>query len=110
MSLSDAGQLGPIEWLRAFFGAGISGGAAALSTGVGGSLVDPDHFNIHTGMLWKLVAGTFMFSAFVSTAKFLAIHPLPDRIVRTVEVTEKPGTKPTTVTTTETTSQGTPKP
>lgn len=70
-------------WLLGAWGALISGGAGAISSGFGVGLVDPDHFNLTGGGFHRMLAVmavTFLFSAIVSLAKFLQTHPVPQPV------------------------------
>ena len=92
---SAAGSLDISDWVRGLLGAAISGGSAAISGGAGGALIAPEHFNIHSGQLYELIAGMFLFNAFISLSKFLALHPLPDlKTVTTSVVVSQQGTAP----------------
>jgi hypothetical protein len=73
-------------WLLGIMGAVISGGSAAVGSGFGTMIVDPDHFNILQGGLRHMltVMGVvFAFSAIVSLAKFLQTNPVPAVVDKT---------------------------
>lgn len=60
-------------WTRGFIGAFLSGGAGAVSSGLGANYLDKAHdLNI-----FKLMGITFLISATFSLAKFLQVTPLP---------------------------------
>jgi len=63
-------------WLKGVIGAGISGGAVAIST----SVLAPGTFNFGEG-LGNLIKAAFI-SAGVSIAKFLITYPLPDTDIK----------------------------
>jgi len=60
-------------WFRGLIGAIVSGGASSVSAGFGATVLDPGHdLNI-----FKLMAVTFGFSAFISLMKYLQVTPVP---------------------------------
>jgi len=67
-------------WLKGLIGAGISGAASALSSGISASILAPDKFNVEDGLhnLLKMVAITAAGSFVISIAKYLAQKPLPE--------------------------------
>lgn len=78
-----AGTLDWSGWVRGFIGALVSGGAGAVSSGFGGIILDPQQFNVTQGgfgHLMELMGITFAFSAVISLAKFLQVHPVPDQL------------------------------
>ena len=70
-------------WLRGLLGAGISGGAGAVTAGFVVSGVDSEHFGVYSWHFYQLIATVFCASFIVSVAKFLMTQPLP--AVKTVE-------------------------
>lgn len=76
-TISPLTQLG--YWTAGIVGSFISGAAGAISGGLGGMVVDPDHFNLHAG--WSKVVELAVFTALipgiVSLAKYLNLHPIP---------------------------------
>ncbi len=68
------------KWIRGLFGAGISGASAAISSGVGASMLAPDKFNLQEGFgnVMKMIAITATVSFIVSISKYLSQKPLPD--------------------------------
>jgi hypothetical protein len=79
--LTVASRLDWPGWLLGGMGAFISGGAGAISAGFGTMLVDPDHFNLGSGAhhLFEVMGITFLFSAVISLAKYLQMHPTPEQ-------------------------------
>jgi len=77
-TVSPLTQLG--YWTAGIVGSIISGGAGALSGGMGSMIVDPKDFNIHEGLhkVLQLAAITALMPAVVSLAKYLNLHPIPD--------------------------------
>lgn len=77
MSL-DRGEI--LVWVKGLIGAGISGTASAVSSGIGASIIAPDKFNVETGFgsLMKLIAITASVSFVLSISKYLATKPLPE--------------------------------
>ncbi len=69
-----------IVWIKGLIGAGISGAATSISSGIGASMLAPDKFNLETGMssLLKLIAITATVSFIVSISKYLSIKPIPE--------------------------------
>lgn len=67
-------------WVRGLIGAGISGAATAISSGVSASVIAPDKFNMQDGMnnLLKMIAVTAVISFVTSISKYLAQKPLPE--------------------------------
>jgi hypothetical protein len=60
-------------WFRGLIGAFLSGGAGAVSSGLGANYLDKAHdLNI-----FKLMGITFLISATFSLAKFLQTQPVP---------------------------------
>lgn len=108
MSIIESGRLDWSVWVRGIFRAGISGGAAAVSSTFGVTLIDPADWNIHTGKikLVGLICITFAASGVVSIMKFLQAQPIPDvkEVTTTVErtVKEKAPAATTVTTVTET--------
>lgn len=69
-------------WLKGLIGAGISGTAAAISSGISVSMIAPDKFNMQAGLnnLLKMVAVTALVSFITSITKYLAQKPLPEDV------------------------------
>lgn len=69
-----------VVWAKGLIGAGISGAATSISSGIGASMLAPDKFNLETGMssLLKLIAITATVSFIVSISKYLSIKPIPE--------------------------------
>lgn len=67
------------KWLKGLIGAGISGTAAAISSGISTTFVAPDKFNLQDGMsnLIKVIATTAIISFIVSISKYLTTNPMP---------------------------------
>jgi hypothetical protein len=74
-------------WARGLIGAGISGGSAAITSSIGVTILDPQHWTFQNGKLWGLIGITFTMNAVVSMAKFLQSQPLPS--MKTVETTKE---------------------
>lgn len=68
------------KWLRGLIGAGISGSAASLSSGVGATMLAPEKFNMNDGFgnLMKMITITATAAFVVSIAKYLSQKPLPE--------------------------------
>src|SRR6185437_15035580 len=80
--ISTAQKLDVRGWILGGIGALISGGAGAIGVGFGTVVVDPEHFNLNTGLihLMEVMGVTFLISGIVSMAKYLQIHPVPQPI------------------------------
>lgn len=88
-------------WLRGLIGAGISGGASAVTSGFVVSVNDPDHYGFGSHKFYILVFSVFAASGVVSMAKFLSNTPLPvEKTITTTTAVTKQGEKPPIVTTT----------
>lgn len=72
-----------LVWLKGLIGAGISGTAVAISSGISASVIAPDTFNLENGLynLLKMIAITAIVSFVASVAKYLAQKPLPEDVV-----------------------------
>lgn len=68
------------RWLKGLIGAGISGTASSLSSGVASTYLAPEKFNVNEGLnnLIKMIAITAIVSFIVSITKYLSTKPLPD--------------------------------
>lgn len=68
------------RWVHGLVGAGISGAASSLSSGVGATMLAPETFNMNEGFgkLIKMVAITATVSFIVSISKYLSQKPLPE--------------------------------
>ena len=105
--LQVASKLDVDSWLRGLFSAGISGGAAAISSGTLVTGLAPETFSFYTWKFYAVVFGMFISQGIVSMAKFLQAHPLPEMktVTTGVAVTEQAGEAPKTVTTVTETHQ-----
>lgn len=71
--LTTATKLDWSGWLRGLIGATISGGAAAIASGVAASQLDKSHdINV-----LALMGYTALISAIISLAKYLQTSPVP---------------------------------
>ena len=68
------------RWIRGLIGAGVSGAATAVSSGISASMIAPDKFNMQEGFhnLLKMIAVTAIVSFIVSISKYLSTKPLPE--------------------------------
>lgn len=68
------------KWIKGLIGAGISGAAAAVSSGISASMIAPDKFNMQDGFsnLMKMIAITATVSFIISISKYLSTKPLPE--------------------------------
>jgi len=80
--MSTAKKLDWRGWMLGIMGAIISGGAGALGSGLGTSVVDPKDFNLTAGFshVLEVMATSFAISAAFSLAKFLQTHPIPEAL------------------------------
>jgi hypothetical protein len=100
-TVSDIQRMDWTDWLRGVIGAGISGGAGSIASGVGASMADP----AHDVNVFKVMWITFAVSAAISLSKYLALHPVPDPVVvATVDTTTVVHPANPSIPTTETTT------
>lgn len=68
------------RWLRGWVGAAISAAASAVSTGLSGIALAPEHFNLGAGLheTLKLVAAGAAIQAILGAALELKKSPLPE--------------------------------
>lgn len=100
------GKIDWSDWVRGIVAAFISGGAAAVTSGVTVNMLDPDRYNIHTGSFYVLILAMFAANGTLNMMAFLREKPLPElkTVVSTVETTRTPGIPTTTVVTVKETS------
>ena len=67
-------------WLHGLVAAFIGGGASGFTSGLASMGIDPEHFNIQTGLshVAKLVGVTFLLSGTLMAFAYLKQSPLPD--------------------------------
>jgi hypothetical protein len=67
-------------WLKGILTAAISGGAGGVLTGLAAVGIDPQHFNLQTGMGATLHIGVAaaLINAVIGVAAYLQKSPLPD--------------------------------
>jgi len=67
-------------WLKGLFAAAISGGAGGVLTGLAAVGIDPQHFNLQTGMgaTFRIGAAAAVINAIIGVAAYLQKSPLPD--------------------------------
>lgn len=65
------------NWFRGICAGFIGGGAGALTTGFSATVVDSDHFNVHTNKLWSLIGMSFLVNGIIGAAAFLHQNPMP---------------------------------
>ena len=77
--LTTASRIDWGDWLRGIVGAAISGGAGAVGSFFGTTTIAPKTFNVqHPVKLFEAMIVSFAISGFISLAKYLQMHPLPD--------------------------------
>ncbi len=83
--LGRLGYLDWSDWLYGLISGFISGGAAAVVSGVVVSFKDPDHFNpITEGKnFFELVLTVFLVSGTLAAMNYLHNKPLPAKVVET---------------------------
>ena len=66
-------------WLKGLFAAAISGGAGGILTGLAAVGIDPQHFNLQTGMVatFHIGAAAAVINAIIGVAAYLQKSPLP---------------------------------
>jgi hypothetical protein len=67
-------------WLRGVVAAAISGGAGGVLTGFAAVGIDPQHFNLQTGMgaTLRIAAAAALINAVIGVAAYLQKSPLPN--------------------------------
>ena len=67
-------------WLRGILAAAISGGAGGVLTGFAAVGIDPQHFNLQSGMgaTLRIGAAAALINAVIGVAAYLQKSPLPD--------------------------------
>jgi hypothetical protein len=67
-------------WLRGVLAAAISGGAGGVLTGFAAVGIDPQHFNLQTGMgaTLRIAAAAALINAVIGVAAYLQKSPLPN--------------------------------
>jgi hypothetical protein len=66
-------------WLKGIVAAAISGGAGGVLTGLAAVGIDPQHFNLQTGMgaTLRIAAAAALINAVIGVAAYLQKSPLP---------------------------------
>lgn len=66
-------------WLRGLLAAAVSGGAGGILTGLAAVGIDPQHFNLQTGMgaTLRIAAAAALINAVIGVAAYLQKSPLP---------------------------------
>ena len=66
-------------WIKGLFAAAISGGAGGVLTGFAAVGIDPQHFNLQTGMgaTLRIAAAAALINAVIGVAAYLQKSPLP---------------------------------
>ena len=66
-------------WLEGVVAAAISGGAGGVLTGLAAVGIDPQHFNLQTGMsaTLRIAAAAALINAVIGVAAYLQKSPLP---------------------------------
>jgi hypothetical protein len=67
-------------WLKGILAAAISGAAGGVLTGLAAVGIDPQHFNLQTGMAatMRIGAAAALINAVIGVAAYLQKSPLPD--------------------------------
>ena len=67
-------------WLRGLLAAAVSGGAGGVLTGFAAVGIDPQHFNLQTGMgaTLRIAAAAALINAVIGVAAYLQKSPLPN--------------------------------
>ena len=84
------------HWLLGLFAAFIGGGAGALSAGFSAAALDPEHFNLASGLTHtlELMGITFAISGIVAAGAYLKQSPVPRETWTETERAEKKNGKP----------------
>ena len=66
-------------WLKGILAAAISGGAGGVLTGFAAVGIDPQHFNLQSGMgaTMRIGAAAALINAIIGVAAYLQKSPLP---------------------------------
>jgi len=67
-------------WLKGLFAAAISGAAGGVLTGFAAVGIDPQHFNLQSGIgaTMRIGAAAALINAVIGVAAYLKKSPLPD--------------------------------
>jgi hypothetical protein len=67
-------------WLKGLFAAAISGAAGGVLTGFAAVGIDPQHFNLQSGIgaTMRIGAAAALINAVIGVAAYLQKSPLPD--------------------------------
>jgi hypothetical protein len=67
-------------WLKGIFAAAISGAAGGVLTGFAAVGIDPQHFNLQTGMgsTFRIAIAAALINAVIGVAAYLQKSPLPN--------------------------------
>jgi hypothetical protein len=67
-------------WIKGIVAAAISGGAGGVLTGLAAVGIDPQHFNLQTGMgaTLRIAAAAALINAVIGVAAYLQKSPLPN--------------------------------
>jgi Zn-dependent protease len=67
-------------WLKGILAAAISGGAGGVLTGLAAVGIDPQHFNLQSGMgaTLRIAAAAALINAVIGVAAYLQKSPLPN--------------------------------
>jgi hypothetical protein len=67
-------------WLKGLLAAAISGAAGGVLTGLAAVGIDPQHFNLQTGIgaTMRIGAAAAVINAVIGVAAYLQKSPLPD--------------------------------
>jgi hypothetical protein len=67
-------------WLKGILAAAISGGAGGVLTGFAAVGIDPQHFNLQSGMgaTMRIGAAAALINAIIGVAAYLQKSPLPN--------------------------------
>ena len=70
-------------WLKGLLAAAVSGGAGGVLTGFAAVGIDPQHFNLQTGMgaTLRIAAAAALINAVIGVAAYLQKSPLPQDTV-----------------------------
>jgi NAD(P)H-hydrate repair Nnr-like enzyme with NAD(P)H-hydrate dehydratase domain len=66
-------------WLKGIVAAGISGGSGGILTGFAAVGIDPQHFNLQSGMheTMRMAAAAALINAIIGVAAYLQKSPMP---------------------------------
>jgi hypothetical protein len=81
-AISNAKQYDWATWLMGLWRSTVQGGAGAVVSGLATIGIDPDHFNLTTGLgdVFKMIGTVFLVMGVIHMFVFLQTHGAPEAI------------------------------